>query len=203
MVFLSLSSNNQSLILVPMTSLRDTPDILLIFWFHSVTWQCWSTPKIGAFAISINLASSSAVLSAVSFAARRSVMSWPTPIMPMIWPSGPRRGVALIKIWIFRSKRLVKRGNSKFAVSCPLNAKFKTSLTESLYFSLMKLLTRSLPRASSFEYSVMFATMRFHSVTSPLVLIPKMGAFAVSMSLVKSSATRLDSSINWLISVMS
>mmetsp|Transcript_64174 Transcript_64174/g.196295 ORF Transcript_64174/g.196295 Transcript_64174/m.196295 type:complete len:425 (+) Transcript_64174:394-1668(+) len=203
MLCCALASKSQSRIRVPSTSERLTPDNLLIFWFHSVTWQCWSTPKIGAFAESIKRASSSAVRSAVSLATLKSVMSCPTPMTPMSWPSGPLRGVALIKIWTFRSNSLVNSGNSKFAVSLPLSASLMTLLTESLYCSLMKLLTSSFPKASGFVYPVMLATMRFHSVTCPATLTPKMGAFAVSISRIKSSATRLDSSINSLISVMS
>mmetsp|Transcript_25061 Transcript_25061/g.72264 ORF Transcript_25061/g.72264 Transcript_25061/m.72264 type:complete len:382 (+) Transcript_25061:1118-2263(+) len=195
-LFCALLSKSQSMIMVPRTSDRSTPEIRLIFWFHSVTRKSWSTPKIGALAESISRASSSAARSAFSFAARRSVMSCPTPIMPMICPFGPRRGVADMRIWIFRSKCLVKSGNSKFAVSCPRRANSSTFVTLSLYCALMKQLTRFFPSASSLVYSVMVVTILFHSVTSPWVLMPKIGALAVSMICVRSSATLFDSAMS-------
>mmetsp|Transcript_17448 Transcript_17448/g.47301 ORF Transcript_17448/g.47301 Transcript_17448/m.47301 type:complete len:252 (-) Transcript_17448:2692-3447(-) len=82
----------------PIASARGTPEMSVIFAFHSVTLPALSTPKIGALAVSMSLSSSHAVRSALSLFSRKSVMSCPTPTIPMIRPSDPRNGVALIKM---------------------------------------------------------------------------------------------------------
>ena len=54
----------------------------------------------------------------------------------------------------------------------------------------MKSLTRLRPITSSLLKPVIWAALRFHSLTSPLSSMPKMGAFAVSTSMLKSLAIR-------------
>ena len=56
---------------------------------------------------------------------------------------------------------------------------------------------------SSLLKPVIATALRFHSFTRPSESIPKIGAFAVSMSSVKSFATRVSSAWLCLISVMS
>ena len=67
-------------------------------WFHSVTRPLVLTPKIGAFAVSINLAKSSAAPRARSSARFKSVVSFPTKIAPTMFPAASRRVDALSKI---------------------------------------------------------------------------------------------------------
>mmetsp|Transcript_20628 Transcript_20628/g.51598 ORF Transcript_20628/g.51598 Transcript_20628/m.51598 type:complete len:322 (-) Transcript_20628:3640-4605(-) len=186
----------------PMVSSLVYPSMSAAFLFHSVTRPFKSTPNIGAFALSIKRDKSSAMRICSLVLSRICVMSCPTPMTPVTSPSGPRRVVAFSKMSL-RSPLLLNNGNSKLAVSWPFNACCKTSFTESLNSSVMKFLTRFLPMVSLLVNSNTLDAFAFHSVTLKLVSIPKMGALAVSMSLIKSSATRLDSAITWFNSVIS
>mmetsp|Transcript_98990 Transcript_98990/g.255936 ORF Transcript_98990/g.255936 Transcript_98990/m.255936 type:complete len:201 (+) Transcript_98990:1229-1831(+) len=170
--------------------------------FHSVTIPLRSTPKIGALAVSIRRDRSSATRSCSLVISRISVISCPTPITPVTSPSGPRLVVALSRI-IRRSPSFVKSGNSKLAVSLPFSAASRTSLTETLNSSVMKFATRDFPIASRLEKPSKAEALAFHSETLPSVSMPKIGAFAVSMRRMRSSATRLDSAITWFSVVMS
>mmetsp|Transcript_20626 Transcript_20626/g.51576 ORF Transcript_20626/g.51576 Transcript_20626/m.51576 type:complete len:201 (-) Transcript_20626:520-1122(-) len=172
------------------------------FRFHSVTMPSRSTPKIGAFAVSMSLAKSSAFRCCSLVISRILVMSWPTPMTPVTSPSGPRRAVALRRISL-RLPCLVKSGNSKLAVSLPDNAAAKTSCTESLNSSVMKFDTKCFPMVSSLLKPSKLDAFAFHSDTLPAISMPKIGAFAVSMRRVKSSAIRLESAMTWLSWVMS
>ena len=101
-------------------------------WFNS-----WATDV----AISPNVASlddwiiwAAANLRSVSCSTRTllsSVISWPTPTTPVIFPEASRRVVEFNKTST-RSPNLVNNGNSKFAVSLPLSAFARTSFTETL-----------------------------------------------------------------------
>mmetsp|Transcript_20629 Transcript_20629/g.51609 ORF Transcript_20629/g.51609 Transcript_20629/m.51609 type:complete len:201 (-) Transcript_20629:1282-1884(-) len=172
------------------------------FRFHSVTIPFKSTPKIGALAVSMSRERSSAMRSCSPVISRISVMSCPTPITPVTSPSGPRLVVAFRRMTFF-SPLLVKRGNSKLAVSLPIKASRNTALTESLNSSVMKFPTKDFPMVSLLGNPSKLDAFAFHSVTLPWTSMPKMGALAVSINLIKSSATRLDSAITWFNSVMS
>mmetsp|Transcript_64171 Transcript_64171/g.196285 ORF Transcript_64171/g.196285 Transcript_64171/m.196285 type:complete len:286 (+) Transcript_64171:1449-2306(+) len=164
------------------------------FRFHSVTWPWMSTPKMGALAVSMSRARSSAFLCCSSVISRIIVISWPTPITPVTWPSGPRRVVAFNRISL-RLPSFVNRGNWKFAVSLPFNAAARTSCTDSLNSFVMKLDTKFLPMVSALLNPSKLEALAFHSETFPSVSMPKMGAFAVSIRRVRSSAMRFESAM--------
>mmetsp|Transcript_72641 Transcript_72641/g.210274 ORF Transcript_72641/g.210274 Transcript_72641/m.210274 type:complete len:213 (+) Transcript_72641:316-954(+) len=170
--------------------------------FHSVTKPFTSTPKIGAFALSINRERSSAMRICSLVISRICVMSWPTPITPVISPSGPLRVVAFRRM-SRRSPLFVNKGNSKLAVSVPNKAELSTWLTDSRNSCVMKPDTRFLPMASILLYPSKLDALAFHSETLPCTSMPKIGAFAVSMRRVRSSAMRWARSEAVLISVMS
>ena len=67
----------------------------------------------------------------------------------------------------------------------------------------MKSRTSERPITSSLEKPVISTALRFHSLTLPSASMPKMGALAVSISSVRSLATRDSSACDWLIAVMS
>mmetsp|Transcript_94054 Transcript_94054/g.210819 ORF Transcript_94054/g.210819 Transcript_94054/m.210819 type:complete len:264 (-) Transcript_94054:212-1003(-) len=157
--------------------------------FHSMTQPALSTEMIGAMAVSTMYLNSAARRSASSFCLFNSVMSWPTPITPVTSPFCPWRVVAFSRI-SRRVPSLVNSGNAKFAVSLPSRAFFRTSPMSSRYSFLMKVSTNGFPSAISLLKPEISSVLRFHSMTRPCVSMPKMGALAVSMSLVKSSATR-------------
>mmetsp|Transcript_27410 Transcript_27410/g.72807 ORF Transcript_27410/g.72807 Transcript_27410/m.72807 type:complete len:224 (+) Transcript_27410:134-805(+) len=161
------------------------------FRFHSVTIPSTSTPKIGALALSMSLDKSSAILSCSLALSRICVMSCPTPMTPVTSLLGPRLVVALINTSRL-SPPFVNKAISKLAVSLPINAKERTSLTDCWNSSVMNVFTRSLPIVCSLLKPSKRAAVAFHSVTLPFVSIPKIGALAVSISLPKSSATCLD-----------
>mmetsp|Transcript_30644 Transcript_30644/g.78055 ORF Transcript_30644/g.78055 Transcript_30644/m.78055 type:complete len:202 (+) Transcript_30644:206-811(+) len=161
-----------------------------------------STPKIGALALSMSRDRSSTMRSCSLVISRISVMSCPTPITPVTSPFGPRRVVALSRISL-RCPNLVNSGNSKLAASSPIKAASRTFFTDSLNSSVMKFATRSLPMVSARLKPSRVEALAFHSVTLPCTSMPKMGALAVSMSLVRSSATRLASAMTCFSSVIS
>ena len=103
------------------------------------------------------------------------------------------RRVAALSSTSTRSPFLVKSGSSKLAVSVPCSAFWKTSSTESRYSAVMNSLTSERPSTSSRLNPVISAALRFHSLTIPPASMPKIGAFAVSMSSVRSLATRWSS----------
>mmetsp|Transcript_51408 Transcript_51408/g.96321 ORF Transcript_51408/g.96321 Transcript_51408/m.96321 type:complete len:322 (+) Transcript_51408:3690-4655(+) len=158
--------------------------------FHSVTWPCMSTPNIGALAVWIKRLKSSAVRKASRLCRFSSVMSCPTPMTPTICPSGPRRGVAFSSTSRFEP-HLVNNISSTFAEPSPYRAVVSTSSTEVRHCRSRNVLTKWLPTASSFKKPVTFAALAFHSVTLYSVSIPKIGAFAVSINRVRSSAMDL------------
>eukprot|EP00976_Prorocentrum_cordatum_P042940 870308-Prorocentrum_minimum.AAC.2 len=63
--------------------------------------------------------------------------------------------------------------------------------------------TRFLPITSAWENFVISADLLFHSLTRPSLSMPKMGALAVLMSVLRSFATRSSSNSAFLRSVMS
>ena len=61
--------------------------------FHSFTSPFASMPKIGALAVSMKVCSSCATRVFSTSTCFRSVMSWPTPIIPTTAPQTSQRGV--------------------------------------------------------------------------------------------------------------
>ena len=180
----------------PITSSLLKPVICAALRFHSLTRPLASMPKIGAFAVSMTCFRSLATWLSSDCVCVILVMSWPTPKTPTIWPVLSSRGVALSSTST-RCPRLVNSGKMKWSVLSPLrSASSSTFLTSARNSSVMYCCTRSCPITSSLVYSVIAAALRFHSFTSPLASMPKIGAFAVSMSSVRSLATR-DSSVCW------
>ncbi len=186
----------------PSTSSFLNPVILAAVWFHSLIRPSASMPKIGAFAVSMNWVNSAAMRSDSSWAILASVISWPTPMTPIILPSTSRRVVALSHTST-RLPSLVYKGNSKFEDSIPWSAFSSTALTDALYSSVIKSRTKSCPSTSSFLNPVILAAVWFHSLIRPSASMPKIGAFAVSMNWVNSAAMRSDSSWAILASVIS
>mmetsp|Transcript_64172 Transcript_64172/g.196289 ORF Transcript_64172/g.196289 Transcript_64172/m.196289 type:complete len:235 (+) Transcript_64172:25-729(+) len=187
---------------LPMVSPLVYPSMSAALRFHSFTMPLRSTPKIGALAVSMSRDKSSAIRSWSLVISRIWVMSCPTPITPVISPSAPRRVVAFSKM-AFLSPRFVNSGNSKLAVSLPAKAARSTEFTECLNSSVIKLSTSDLPMVSRFVKPNKFDALTFHSVTLPCLSIPKIGAFAVSIRRMRSSAMRLDSALAASCSVMS
>mmetsp|Transcript_75067 Transcript_75067/g.207046 ORF Transcript_75067/g.207046 Transcript_75067/m.207046 type:complete len:204 (+) Transcript_75067:195-806(+) len=180
----------------PLVSCFVKPLISSAFRFHSVMRPAVSTPKMGALAVSMSRDRSSAMRCCSAISERSSEMSWPTPITPVTSPSAPRRVVAFSRI-SRRWPSLVNNGNSKLAVSWPESAMVRTLFTSCRYSRVMKDSTNGLPTVCSLSHPDVAAAFWFHSVTQPLVSIPKMGALAVSIKRVRSSATRLLSFIAW------
>mmetsp|Transcript_75360 Transcript_75360/g.220992 ORF Transcript_75360/g.220992 Transcript_75360/m.220992 type:complete len:202 (-) Transcript_75360:103-708(-) len=89
--------------------------------FHSMTQPVLSTPTMGAVAVSIMCLISSALRMASDFCLFSSVMSWPTPMTPVILPSAPLRVVALSRI-SRRCPSLVHKGNTKLDESTPVSS---------------------------------------------------------------------------------
>mmetsp|Transcript_74528 Transcript_74528/g.199259 ORF Transcript_74528/g.199259 Transcript_74528/m.199259 type:complete len:244 (-) Transcript_74528:283-1014(-) len=137
-----------------------------------------------------------------SISRRISVMSCPTPMTPTIAPVTSRLVVALSSTST-RLLSLVNKGNSKLDFSTPCKALSRTSRTDALNSSVMYTSTRSLPITSCLEKPVISTDLLFHSLTSPLASMPKMGALAVSMKDCSSWATLVFSSSICLRSVMS
>ena len=80
---------------LPSTSSREKPVMAADLLFHSFTSPFASIPKIGAFAVSMNVCSSCATRVFSTSTCFRSVMSWPTPSTPTTLPLTSRRVVAL------------------------------------------------------------------------------------------------------------
>ena len=125
----------------PITSLLEYPVISAALLFHSFTKPFESMPKIGAFAVSMNVCSSLATRVISSSASLRSVTSCPTPITPTTFPLTSLRVVAL-RSTSTRFWSLVKSGNSKFAASLPCSALSSTPLTDARNSSVMYTSTR-------------------------------------------------------------
>mmetsp|Transcript_89571 Transcript_89571/g.253733 ORF Transcript_89571/g.253733 Transcript_89571/m.253733 type:complete len:216 (+) Transcript_89571:390-1037(+) len=170
--------------------------------FQSVMQPSLSMPMIGALAVSMMFRNSVATRMASDFCWLSSVMSWPTPMTPVTTLSAPLRVVAFSRI-SRRLPSLVYSGNSKSMLSSPASALLSTPCTSSRLLSLMKLSTSTLPMVSSLLQPQMRADMRFHSLTWPSVSMPKMGALAVSMTRVRSSAICLLLTMAWRMFVMS
>mmetsp|Transcript_15642 Transcript_15642/g.38387 ORF Transcript_15642/g.38387 Transcript_15642/m.38387 type:complete len:368 (-) Transcript_15642:1079-2182(-) len=176
----------------PITSSVVYPRSSTDFWFHAVTFPSMSIAQIGAFAASRIKRVSEACRADSLSALLRSVTSWPTPTIPVIAPFASRRGVALSSTST-RPPSFVKSGNSNDDVSCPCSASSRTPFTAPRYSGLTNTSTRSRPIASSLLYPTICAALRFHSLTLPPLSMPKIGAFAVSMSRRRSRTTRYKS----------
>mmetsp|Transcript_41043 Transcript_41043/g.95202 ORF Transcript_41043/g.95202 Transcript_41043/m.95202 type:complete len:239 (-) Transcript_41043:305-1021(-) len=151
-------------------------------------------PKMGALAVSMKLASSSYTRDLSISARLWSVMSCPTATTPTGLPVTSRRvlrAMSTITIRLF----LVLIGHSRFDVSIPRSPSLQTVRMDSRAGSATSASQRSRPTTSSLEYPVMEATFSFHSLTSPSLSTPKMGALAVSKSIWSSCATRIFSCI--------
>ena len=129
-------------------------------------------------------------------------MSCPTPITPTTLPLTSLRVVAFSSTST-RLLSLVNSGNSKLAACTPISALSSTSFTDWRNSSVMYAPPGSAPSPRPCVKPVISAALLFHSFTSPLESMPKMGAFAVSMKLCSSFATRVISSLPCLRSVMS
>mmetsp|Transcript_34729 Transcript_34729/g.55865 ORF Transcript_34729/g.55865 Transcript_34729/m.55865 type:complete len:380 (+) Transcript_34729:1059-2198(+) len=140
-------------------------------------------------------------LTSISIVFFVSVTSWPTPTIPVMLPSASRRGVAFISTSA-RRPCLVRSGNSKDNVFCPSSASSNTSFTCTRWSGHMNASTKLRPIASSLLYPTISAALRFHSLTRPSLSMPKIGAFAVSMSSRRSCATRFNSPSAFFRSVM-
>mmetsp|Transcript_10966 Transcript_10966/g.20656 ORF Transcript_10966/g.20656 Transcript_10966/m.20656 type:complete len:374 (-) Transcript_10966:1076-2197(-) len=193
---------NLSTRFLPITSFGANCVMVAALLFHSFTSPLLSIPMMGALALSISARRSLATRSSSPSAFLRSVMSWPTPTTPTMLPSASRRVVAF-RSTSTRSLLLVKRGNSKLADSLPCSALSKTAFTAVLYSDVMKSSTRLRPSTSALAYLVISAALMFHSLTSPLLSNPKMGALAVLINTRRSSAMRSISASAFLRSVMS
>ena len=126
------------------------------------------------FADSISIFKSLATRASSAFPLFSSVMSWPTPTTPEIWPWASRRVAALRRIST-RSPFFEYSGNSKLAVSFPFSAFCSTSTTRARS-SLWMNSSRRRPTTSHFERPVSCVAFLFHSVMSAVALIPKIGA---------------------------
>ena len=115
----------------PITSSRLNPVIAAILRFHSFTRPSAPMPKMGAFAVSMSSVRSFATRSSSALPRLSSVMSWPTPTTPRIFPVVSRRVVALSSTST-RSPPLVMNGNSKLSVSFPCSALLSTAFTATL-----------------------------------------------------------------------
>ena len=160
-------------------------------------------PKMGAFAVSISIFMSSATWVISACACESRVMSCPTPTTPTIVAVGvhTRRRVeqhldALAALGEEREDEVIRRLAGQRA-SC------STSSTEERCASVMYVLARCCPITSSLEKPVISTALRFHSLTRPPASMPKMGALAVSISSVRSLATRCSSALPAFSSVMS
>ena len=89
-----------------------------ILRFHSVTFPWMSTPKIGAFAVSMSWERSSATHCWSLVISWIAVMPCLTPITPVTSPSRPRRVVAFRRISL-RCPHFVKRGTRSWPLPCP------------------------------------------------------------------------------------
>mmetsp|Transcript_14026 Transcript_14026/g.43561 ORF Transcript_14026/g.43561 Transcript_14026/m.43561 type:complete len:237 (+) Transcript_14026:188-898(+) len=157
--------------------------------FHTLTSPFMSTPKMGAFALSMSLEYSCSC-------AMRAVMSWPIPTTPMTLPCSSLLVVAFSRIST-DLPALVTSGNSKFAVSSPFKAFVKTSCTRSRCSSRIKSLTRFLPFVSSLLNSVTVSAFLFQTLMRPFTLTPKIGAFAVSINLAYSCSCATRAVMSW------
>ncbi len=95
----------------PNTSSFLNPVIVSEVWFHSFTKPWLSIPKIGAFAVSINLLNSFATDSETVRSLSNSVISCPTPSTPVIFPLKLRR-VLEFSNTITRAPSFANSGNS-------------------------------------------------------------------------------------------
>ena len=64
------------------------------------------------------------------------------------------------------------------SVPLPNSALSSTSFTEAWYSGVMKASTRLRPTTSSRWYPVISTALRFHSLTFPVMSMPKIGALA-------------------------
>mmetsp|Transcript_75074 Transcript_75074/g.207082 ORF Transcript_75074/g.207082 Transcript_75074/m.207082 type:complete len:217 (-) Transcript_75074:605-1255(-) len=159
-------------------------------------------PMMGALAVSMMCLNSAALRMASDFCLFNSVMSWPTPTTPLTLPSAPRLGVAFSRMSCF-SPLLEYSSNSKLPTTSPPRAVSSTSSTRVLCSASMNSAAKGRPRVSWRVKPLIIATFRFHSLTQPFTSRPKIGAFAVSINLDRSSATSCDSRITARSSVMS
>ena len=167
------------------------PVISAAFLFHSVIKPFTSIPKMGAFADSINIFRSFATRANSALPALSSVMSWPTPTTPTISLFASRLVAAFNKISTRSDASFpfvpafVYNGNSKLAVSFPFSALSSTSTTDGRSSGRINSSSRR-PTTSHLLLPVIWVALRFHSVIRAVALIPKIGAFAQSISLFKS-----------------